>query len=60
MDSLAYHIYINRVGASQTPVKTLPYTSAAWYEADIQKKQMVMNRNLPRWKRQDVPELVFS
>ena len=60
-DSLAYHIPLHRKGFVKPEGKTLPRTSAAWYERDVWQKQFLKERErLPRRHRPPVPALAFS
>ena len=60
LDSLSMHLHVQQAGTATPIVQTLPYTSAAWFEREQQKEEMVVMARRPRWQRRPLPELAFS
>lgn len=60
LDSLAYHLQIFRQGTDRPVVTNIPYTSAAWYERELQKEELVVMAKRPRWQRRTPLPLTFS
>ncbi len=61
VDSLAYHLQLNRRGkANQPPKVEYPYSSAAWFEREQRKTDIKEMARRPRWQRRPLPELAFS
>lgn len=59
-DSLAGHIPLHRAGTKSEVVTKPPVTSAAWFERELRKEELVLRARTPRWRRQPLPELTFS
>lgn len=59
-DSLAGHINIHRAGSKTEIPKEIPYTSAAWYERELRKKEVKEMGRRPRWQRKPLAPLTFS
>lgn len=60
LDSLAYHLQLKQPGTTPQPKPEYPYTSAAWFERELQREAVREMARRPRWRRQPVPQLVFS
>lgn len=60
LDSLAYHLQLKQPGFVTPVVVDLPYTSAAWFEREQRKEELVELARRPRWRRRPLPELAFS
>ena len=60
LDSLAYHLQLKQAGYTKPQVVEIPYTSAAWFEREQRKEELVELARRPRWRRRPLPELAFS
>ena len=54
-DSLAGHVRLHRKGTEHAAPKTIPYSSAVWWEQQWRKKQMATLALQPRWQRTPLP-----
>jgi len=60
VDSLAGNIVLHRPGTQHETPQTIPYTSAAWFERELQQEHVQVMARRPRWTRTSVPELSLS
>lgn len=60
VDSLAYHVTLQRAGTTTKLPQEIPYSSAAWFEREQRKRLITTIARQPRWNRPTIPQLVFS